>query len=228
MILKIDKTSTSEKVFQQIKDNIINDVWHRGEKIQSEIELAQSFGVSRNTVRTALQRLGAMGLLFIKHGERTIVAEGIYDENIINTIPYIEMDEKEWYEVLKFRSIVEVAMMRLAALNRSDDDLIELKKCTIEIVEFRKNHKAELSTFADLRFHICMAAATKNKAYYNFVIKMKDIWFSQQRMSRLKFTEEYYDLHGDIYEAILQKDAEKARKDMRAHLEYRLNEINLS
>lgn len=227
MILKIEKTSTSEKVFQQMKDNIINDVWQRGEKIQSEIELAQSFGVSRNTVRTAIQRLSAMGLLYIKRGEGTMVTDSVYDDNIINSIPYIEMDEKEWYEVLKFRSIVEVAMMRLAALNRSEMDLIELKKCTIEIVEFRKNQKAELSTFADLRFHICMAAATKNKTYYNLVIKMKDIWFSQQRMSRLIFAEDYYELHGEIYEAIRRRDVEKAQKYMKAHLEYRLNEIKL-
>jgi len=223
MIRKIGKSNISEQVLQQIKDNIINNVWKRGEKIPSETELAESFGVSRNTVRAGIQCLSAIGMLKVVHGKGSMVADSIYDENFFNSIPSIELNETEWIELLNFRAIVEGALVKQAAINRNESELEELKRCAEEIIETCKNKNFDVCALADLRFHTCVAKASRNKTYYYLFTKMRDIWLSQQTMSKIIF-DDYFDLHRQIYEAILNRDPESAHKYTVAHLKYRLDE----
>ena len=62
-IQKISRDSISDQVFAQMKEQILRGEWPPGEKIPSENELARQFGVSRITVRNALQKLCALELL---------------------------------------------------------------------------------------------------------------------------------------------------------------------
>ena len=224
MIVKIVKASISEQVFQQMKDNIVKGVWKRGEKIPSEMELAELFDVSRNTVRSGIQRLSAMGMLTVKHGKGSMVTESIYD-NDFDSIPFIEMDEEDWIEIINFRLAVECAFVRLAALNRDDEDLRELKRRIDEIIVMRDKKLSDSCALADLNFHTSVAKASKNKTYYNLVVKMRDMWFSQQKMSKKMFDGNYLELHNDIYAAILDKDPERAAMATKTHFEFRINDV---
>ena len=67
--LKISKKSTADLVSDKIKELITNHTWTAGQKIPTEMELSRSFGVNRLTVRIALQRLSALGLLDIRVGD---------------------------------------------------------------------------------------------------------------------------------------------------------------
>ena len=62
-IKPIRRTSISDQVCMQIKQLILDKDWKPGEKIPSETELAELFGVSRVSVREALLKLSAIGLL---------------------------------------------------------------------------------------------------------------------------------------------------------------------
>ena len=62
-------------MFEQLKDNLIQGTWKPGEKLASENELASLFGVSRITIRQALSRLAALGLVETRLGEGSFVAE---------------------------------------------------------------------------------------------------------------------------------------------------------
>lgn len=62
-IKQIVKKNISTEVFEQIKHNIVSGEWKPGEKILSENELGNLFGVSRVSIRAALQKLCVLGLL---------------------------------------------------------------------------------------------------------------------------------------------------------------------
>ena len=70
---KIKKQSAADLVCEKMKELILRKEWNTGEKIPSEMELAESFGVNRLTVRIALQRLHTLGLLDIRVGDGTYV-----------------------------------------------------------------------------------------------------------------------------------------------------------
>lgn len=50
-IQKISRASIGDQVYQQMKDQIVNGEWKAGDRLPSENELAEQFGVSRVTVR---------------------------------------------------------------------------------------------------------------------------------------------------------------------------------
>ena len=72
-IQKISRASIGDQVYQQMKDQIVNGEWKAGDRLPSENELAEQFGVSRVTVRGALQKLAALGLIETKLGDGSYV-----------------------------------------------------------------------------------------------------------------------------------------------------------
>ena len=71
----IKRVSVGEQVFTQLKELLVQGEWKPGEKLPSENELAAQFGVSRITVRQALQKLGALGLVETRLGEGSFVKQ---------------------------------------------------------------------------------------------------------------------------------------------------------
>ena len=71
----VKRESISEQVYEQIKQMIIDREWELGEKLPSETELGNILGVSRVTVRQALQKLAVLGLVETRLGEGTFVCE---------------------------------------------------------------------------------------------------------------------------------------------------------
>jgi GntR family transcriptional repressor for pyruvate dehydrogenase complex len=50
----IKKVSTASKVFETLYEMIVSGQFERGEKLPSQEELSRQFGVSRNTLREAM------------------------------------------------------------------------------------------------------------------------------------------------------------------------------
>ncbi len=71
----VKKVNIGDQVYDQIKDQIISGSWASGEKIPSENQLMDIFGVSRGTVRQAIQKLSAVGLLETRRGEGSYVRQ---------------------------------------------------------------------------------------------------------------------------------------------------------
>ncbi len=72
---RVKTESLRSQVYVQLKSKLMEGVWKIGEKMPSENELCESFGVSRVTVRAALQQLGILGLVETKHGGGTFVRD---------------------------------------------------------------------------------------------------------------------------------------------------------
>ena len=71
----VKKVNIGDQVYNQMKDQIMSGVWVPGEKIPSENQLMEVFGVSRGTVRQAIQKLSAVGLLETRRGEGSYVGQ---------------------------------------------------------------------------------------------------------------------------------------------------------
>lgn len=69
-IRKIHKDSVSDQVFDQLKENLVKGIWKPGDKIPSENQLVSLFGVSRASIRMAIQRMITLRLLESKAGEK--------------------------------------------------------------------------------------------------------------------------------------------------------------
>lgn len=207
----IERVSISDQVLEEIKEKINSGDWPRGTKIPSESELQEMFNVSRNTIRGCMQKLSAIGVLEIKHGEGTFIKDTIYDHLFGTKFPVLPLTDSEIIEMLEFRKMLESANVKVAALKASPTDLERIKKCLDEMIEYKNDYQKY--AYADLNFHINIALATQNKISYRIMLMLREMLLPHFTESVTKLKANFpEDLHIDIYEAIKNHDPETAEK----------------
>jgi GntR family transcriptional repressor for pyruvate dehydrogenase complex len=216
-IKQITKKNISTEVFEQIKNNIISGEWKPGDKIPSENELGNLFGVSRVSIRSAIQRLSVLGLLTTRHGEGTFISDLSPDMHMNSLIPLLALDKTQLFEVLEFRRIIEVESVKLAAQRAQDEDIKELE----EIVRSMKESAYDPKRFAeeDSLFHETLVKSAKNSILYKVNTIIRDILLSQQiKIQEIMGPNLALVYHPAILEAVKKGDTELASKLMNEHI----------
>ena len=80
------KSKNSEKVFEYLKEKIMNCEWQDGDQITPEIQLSKELEVGRNAVREAIEKLVGMKVLVKKKGKGTFVQSRIIDLEFNNML----------------------------------------------------------------------------------------------------------------------------------------------
>ena len=154
----IKRESTLEVIVQQIKDQIKKGILKPGEKLPSERKLAELLGVSRASVREAIQALAFSGYLEVIQGKGTYILEmaAKYDE-IVNFFSGFSNYSLDY--LMEARIMLEGEFARLAALNASQEEIDVIEKIFNEIAKSK-----DLNSFVvkDLEFHLTIAKATHN------------------------------------------------------------------
>jgi GntR family transcriptional regulator, transcriptional repressor for pyruvate dehydrogenase complex len=217
-IQPIKKANISEQVFEQLKQQLIAGEWKSGDKIPSENELAVAFGVSRVTVRQALQKMTVLGLIETRLGEGSFVKEikpGVYMNTLI---PMAYLGEQSLLEVLEFRQAIEVKTAELAAKRATDEDIEGLEK----IFDRMKKYKDDARRFseADLDFHLKLAEMTDNSLIIETHNIIKDILSvaMQHIVEKLGNTKGLY-YHEMLLEATKERDYKKCGDIMAHHVD---------
>ena len=124
-----DKGSVTGKIAHYIRKNIRNGNWTVGEKIPSENQLCEELGVSRVSVRSALQQFIALGILESVHGKGTFLISddlSAFYSNVEEPAPTIDATET-MKQILEFRSIVEPAVCAQVAQTASPELIAKLE-----------------------------------------------------------------------------------------------------
>lgn len=216
-ITQIKRQNVSELVFEQMKSMIADGEWLPGEKIQSENELAAQFGVSRVTVRSAIQKLSSLGLVESRHGEGTYVCKLDGSQAFNSMIPMIVLSGQNREYLHELRVIVEVGCVRLAAERITPEQLAALRAS----VEAMRSHEdaPEQAASDDMDFHKGIAAATGNQ-YLQQIFDIIETNFARYLVENIHHIGASSGIfyHGQICDALERRDAELAEKLMAEHL----------
>lgn len=125
---KIVKLNIAQQVFAYLKKKIEDGTWPIGSRIPSENELTESLGVSRSSVRTAIQQCVALNILESQHGRGTFVRNNDVS-GIIGTVHTLSgTDYDDLLQVLEFRMIVEKESAALAAKHATPEHVARLER----------------------------------------------------------------------------------------------------
>jgi len=226
--MKIKKMSAHEQVYNGIKDAIVNQQWVADDKLPPETELAEIFGVNRLTVRMALQRLNAFGIVETRVGDGTYVKAFSF-HNYINAVSEFYMTPELLDNVCDFRKLIEIECARLAIEKATENELSELEELCNSFEDLKKeidqNYNAEtLSELAqmDLEFHYKICKMSHNELYvYAFSVARESIYqylliIFNKRVEAWK--EKHISIvdgdfrHNSICQAIRNKDFETCKK----------------
>ncbi|MFV0441470.1 MAG: FadR/GntR family transcriptional regulator [Lachnospirales bacterium] len=164
------KTSLNSKsVVDAITDRIISAIvsgeLRPGDKLPTEVELCKSLEVGRNSVREAIKKLEAYGVVQIKRAEGTFVCDN-YNQKMLDPMLYgIILQENFWYDFIELRSVVDIGTLYLVTKTCTKEKLNILKEALEKLEEavFDENATVEKIMEADTMFHMEIANVAKNE-----------------------------------------------------------------
>ena len=217
----IKKMSAADEVFKVIHDRIFNGELAPGDILPPQDQLARRLSVSRNTLREAVHKLAAMGLLKTKAGVGTIVEMGSPASYVSSLKDHLLITSATAGEFFEARFFIEMATVQLAVMRASQADLDALT-ATIDRQEnaFRKG---DLETFSkhDTRFHVELANISGNKVLAKFLTTLWDLLlqFIAEVSMLPGAIERAIRFHRQIVAIIAARDAQAAKMKMLEHLD---------
>ena len=191
-----------------------------GQRLPAERELARQIGVSRPSVRAALQSLAALGVVETRHGAGTFVSVGpptLGSEPLRFLAALHGFTDDEMFES---RRVLEVGVVGLAAERATSDDLATIADAVTEGFASLDDPLAFL--VHDIRFHRAVAAASGNPILASVVEMVSGLFYEQRRRTagRTRDLAQPAHQHRKIYQAIRAHDRERAEAAMNEHLRH--------
>ncbi|WP_425995578.1 FadR/GntR family transcriptional regulator [Caulobacter sp. DWR1-3-2b1] len=209
------------KLYRRIADTVAGAIeagqYKLGDRLPTERELAEQFGVSRPTLREAMIALEMLGMIEARHGL------GIYvTSNARPAAPTSEVDfEIGAFELIEARRLFEGEAAALAATSIDDDQLAQLEALMVRMHEEEEIAGEE----ADREFHMIIARATGNGAIIATIENLWD-WRNRSPLARNILArargmglEPRINEHRRVVDALKARDPHAARQAMRDHLE---------
>ncbi|MCL6295737.1 FadR/GntR family transcriptional regulator [Jejuia spongiicola] len=213
-----DNRKIQNTIIAKIRDLINYKNLEPGDKLPSERMLSDKFEVSRSNVRDAIQKLEFYGLLKSIPQSGTFVANiGVVAMNgMIEDI--LRLESPDFKSLVETRILLELKTVRLAALRRNDDDLINIKEA-LDAYE-AKALLGEDAVQEDLLFHLAIAKASRNSTMNTFMLTITPqiiIDFEKYHVCDKDQAVKGIKEHTEIYEAIKAQKPDLAKEKMKDH-----------
>lgn len=213
--------SNSRRLFWGIVDKIEalidSGMYSPGSRLPPERELAETFNVSRPTVREAIIALEVREKVEVKTGS------GVY---VLKLVTQQGLQEKvNAFEVTQARALIEGEVAAIAATTITKDELARLHQTLVDM----ENNDSIAA--ADKEFHQIIANATRNSA---MILSVENLW--KLRSSTPEIIKDYDSVcskdnsktlneHKAIYQALKSGDAAQARSAMHSHFNRLINAL---
>lgn len=220
--IKPKKIST--QIAEQIRESILRGEFSPGEKLPPERELTQMFGVSRPSVREALNMLASSGLVMSYQGGGTVV-QSLIDVDHDNALSELIRTQRACaLEVIEVRKGMEALTAYYAAERATAEDIGRMEDI-LSRMDVQLKNKRPLEDL-DAKLHLQIARATHNVIWLHLMQGLFDAMKDFQRgvwrnvYSLGDDTRHLFDHHRRIVTAIRDNDADEARKVMTEHLNF--------
>lgn len=207
-----------EKIVEQIERRIVSGELKVGDQLPSERELSEQFRVSRTAVREAVKALREKGLVEVRPGRGTFIANAT-SQVVRDSLGLMLKIGQSADDLVEVREVLEPEIAALAAARATEEQIGVLQAAVVTMDAALSDARAYIE--ADLDFHLTLAEATQNSlipTLLDFIV----VLLREQR-TRIFNVEggpargQFH--HKRILAAVLSRDPQIAREAMRAHLQ---------
>lgn len=220
----------ADTIVEQLETMILEGTLQPGERLPPERVLSEQFGVSRPSLREAIQRLTARGLLVSRQGGGNYVTESLGGSFSDPLIPLLENRPDAQRDLLEFRRTLEADCAYYAALRATEVDRAHLKTAYEALqacYSTEKERDLEAEGAADARFHLAIAEASHNVILLHTIRNLFNLlksnvvtniggMYQREAETRQGLVEQ----HRMLYEAITEGRADEARELAGKHILY--------
>lgn len=222
MLTKVPRQDLSNDLGDRILGFIAERNLLPGDRLPALRELAAMFAVATPTVREALRRLQALGMVDMRHGSGVYVRRT--QQRLMLSNPHLSrsgIDRADMIlDLLDARQLIEPALAELAAVHASDEELNDLAGL-LDLAGGRLARSDDALNESNMAFHVRIALLSGNSVLAEIMDSLIELRLSDQLMIQEIFDARERDHleHVHILEALRSRDADLARERMANHLE---------
>lgn len=215
----IDRVEAGPKMPEVITKNLLQSIFTKeikvGEELPSEKDLCEMIGVSRGSLRESLAIMEFMGIIESKKNKRIVVRDQFRAERVLSLIKISDKPELI-YDYIEIRKTLEIYNVELVIMRATTEDLREIGDAIKEL----SGYNNDISIVDNQRFHMGIAKGTHNALLALIEELLMCVLDSfRERVKILPGREEQIiEEHKQIFKALCDKDAPKAKVLMLEHL----------
>lgn len=155
----------SVMILNMITDEILSGNLKPGDKLPTEIELTESLGVGRNSVREAIKMLSSFGVIEVKMGAGTYIAKSMHGSILEPLMLSLAFEQGTSKELVDLRLMIEIGAAELAIDAASDEEIAGLEAANEKLKEAadKKIDDPQYLRDVDLNIHYTLFQITKNR-----------------------------------------------------------------
>ncbi|HEX7685083.1 MAG TPA: FadR/GntR family transcriptional regulator [Trinickia sp.] len=224
---RADGRSRVEATMRRLETSLLDGTWAVGDRLPAERVLAEQYGVARNTIREAIQRLAARGLLVSRRGAGVYVTDrlrtGIASPwgELVADHPALRDD------ILEFRRVLEGATAYFAAMRATKAEMREIGALMRTLEEARRTDDKAAEAKADAKLHEAIAKASHNTMFLHLHASVLGVLREHIAINGTGLREQSEDAsalllqqHRTLCEAICARRPEEARTAMQTHIDF--------
>lgn len=222
MTTRVPRQDLSNDVGDRILGFIVEQQLLPGDRLPALRDLAAMFAVATPTVREALRRLQALGMVDMRHGSGVYVRRT--QQRLMLSNPHVSRSGIDRagmiLDLLEARRLIEPTLAGLAAVNASDDELDALAGL-LDLASGRLARSDDALNESNMAFHVRIALLSGNTVLYEIMDSLIELRLSDQLMIQSIFDarERDHQEHVQILDALRSRDAGLAEERMANHVE---------
>jgi GntR family transcriptional repressor for pyruvate dehydrogenase complex len=209
----------ASRVVEHVRSLIEQGQLHPGDRLPPERDLAVEIGVSRPSLRSGLQKLGAMGVVIARQGAGTFVAAGPprLENGSLRFLAALHGFTRD--DMFEARRVLEVGSSGLAAERATPEQLAVMAEEVAGMFASLDDPQAYL--VHDIQFHRSVAAGSCNPVLATLIDTVAEMVYETRRLTveRARDLRQSAEMHRRIYRAVKARDPELARREMSEHLD---------
>lgn len=217
----------TKRIMRHMRTCITDGTWKIGDRITSENEMCKELGVSRVSVRNAIQQFVSLGVLEVKHGKGTFLISD--DLSAFNPPINVSLDEitslADMEQLLQFRLLIEPSICSSIAEDASPELILRLES----LLQTMRNSIGSSRDFieADSQFHMEIANATGNPVTIGI---MSEIFRKKNESSNIaNLADGFYGgiyYHSLLIDVLKKHNSKKAFSIMKEHISHGIDELH--
>lgn len=206
------------QVVNHVRALIEDGTLRPGDKIPPEREFAKKLKISRASLRAGIGHLAAMGVLNVRHGVGTFVANGPPALGTASLALLGALHGFKGWQMFEARLILESHLAALAAERGKEEHFTALAEEVTEM--YATFHEPQEYLIHDMRFHRTIAEAAGNPILAVLMETIATALYDERRktVERSRDLKQAAEVHRQIYRAIRSRNANEARAVMEKHL----------
>lgn len=223
---KVQPQKISDVIEQRLELLIMEGTLRPGEKLLPERELAKKFEVSRPSVREAIQRLEARGLLYRRQGGGTFVQPNLWEQLSRPLLDFLTTHPESQFDLLEARHALEGIAAYYAAMRGTDEDRKRIKTHHLIIQQAQNSGDLDAEARAVIEFQITVTEAAHNVVLLHLLRAMEPVLAQNVRRNfallyaRPEMLQKVSEHRAHVYAAIMAREPEKAREASHSHLAF--------